>query len=167
MASTKQMEKIWNVSSQTIASWCASGLIPSADKISGRWDIPQDAPKPPCTCYMAYRYLLMIASVQEGAEPDFTLLRKPDTAIVDCFQYLKEAGFCTKISWKSDQGTIDFMKSLKDVRITDAGKALMENEKKKLDKETKKKISASFDAKVGGGILPGEASIKVSTEKEV
>lgn len=159
MADTKEMSRKWNLSIETITALCRAGMIPSAEKEKGRWQIPLDAPKPPCTAHMAMKYLRNIEMIQEGAPVAFSLYRKSTAELVDSFEYLKAIGFLSDFRWKSTAGNeIDFEESLGKVRLTTAAKEFIETMRAKTAEQDESSLDISIGGKLGGGAVPAEVS---------
>ena len=169
MADTKEMSRKWNLSAETITALCRAGMIPSAEKEKGRWQIPLDAPKPPCTAYMAMKYLRNIQMIQEGASVAFSLYRKSTAELVDSFEYLKAIGFLSDFHWESTKDNeIDFEKTLSKVRLTSAAKEFIETMREKTADSDERGLDISIGGKLGGGAVPAEvsASLKYSSKKQ-
>lgn len=168
MANTKEMGRIWNLSADTVTRLCRTGMIPSAEKEKGRWNIPSDAPKPPCTANMAVKLLKNIEMIHEGAAVAFSLYRKRTEDLVDSYEYLKAIGFLSDFRWKNTKdNAIDFIASLKDVKLTSAGREFIASLMSS-DETGESGFDLSLGAKLGGGILPADVSadLKYSRKKK-
>lgn len=164
MADTKEMSRKWKMSPDTVARLCREGMIPSAEKIKGAWSIPGDAIKPPCTAWMAAKYLHAIELINEGAAVDFYLYHKPVEELVDSFEYLRSIGFCTDFRWVSENNEIDFIRTLSGVKLTSDGLDLIASMKE----DSGHSVEISAGGKLGGGVIPAEvnAGVKYSGRKK-
>lgn len=132
MATTKEIGAEWNVKANTVAEYCASGLVPGADKVDGKWVIPAGTPKPMCTSYKAAQYLIYLRNIEEGASPNILLICSDQKTNIDCIEYLSNIGFCSSVKWvNSNDGQIDFENSLRGVKVTDSGINLILKEQNK------------------------------------
>lgn len=163
MATTKEIAEKWGVKPRTVADYCASGMVPSADKTDGIWDIPLDTPKPYCTSYKAAQYLKHIKSIQEGASPNISLICSDSNKNVDCIDFLGSIGFCSKVKWINCDGQIDFDRSLSNVIITADGNNLIVREQRKQEKEE----SAELEVGAYGEVSIGIAKVGGSINKKV
>lgn len=166
MADTKTMAEKWNMTKKTVASLCAHGFIPAADKVNGKWEIPETVPKPPCSVRFALRYLSNIEMINEGAVPKFFLYGKKTEEIVDAYEYLKDLGFCTDFRWISEGGEIDFQKTLTGVKLTAAGREFMKKNAGNSSDEDSSSFEISVNGKAGSSKLPVEGSVNVKYSRK-
>lgn len=122
---------------------CKEGMIPSAEKRNGRWDIPEDAELPPCTGREAALILENLLERNNGMDvcliPARMAARGEET-----LSYL--------INW----GFIERPKADGSMRLANRGIELLEASRrvnkasKKSDKGGKKTTKTSFD--IGGSV---------------
>lgn len=99
MATVKEMAKKWGCSESTVKRYCASGIVPPAEKtgVSSKWIIPDDWPKPPMgrhgLCF------LLDTVCQLGCGVEYKSIRwgyKPDE-VRNGYAYLVSSAFLSTI----------------------------------------------------------------------
>ena len=63
---TKEISKKWHCKQRWVSDRCNEGMVPSATKIGKKWEIPEDAEKPPCAAGMATTLLENIIEIIKG-----------------------------------------------------------------------------------------------------
>lgn len=139
---TKEASKLWSMSPNTIADRCKEGMIPLAEKIRGRWEIPEGSIAPILTRHQACTYFSYLAAIQEGAEPK--------SVNKEGFQFLADAAFITKLG--------DGENYLKDVRITKLGMDLLDDYNSYRKKKGLKELN--FKGGLNFGVAYGEIEVK-------
>ena len=89
MTTTQASEK-WGIPSKRISRLCATGIIPGVEK-TNKWNIPDEAIKPPLTRNKACHIMMDMLTTIEGAKPNKLYTME------DC-EYLANCGFITDIT---------------------------------------------------------------------
>lgn len=144
---TSEKAREWGYSESMVRKLCRSGVIPPAEKVAVKWDIPDRWPKPPLTRHKLCFLLDTINLIHNGSSyTDFKLGYLEDV-IKESFQYLISVGFMTEI----DINHID--RDLETAAITTRGVDLMRRE------ENDSNGSIHFHLRAGGNINLGVASL--------
>lgn len=99
MKTTKEKGEEWGCSARTVAQYCATGLIPPADKI-GRfraWAIPDKWPKPPMRRHALCFLLDTVDQLHLGVTYNDLHMGYSREEVRDGYAYLISAGFMTSI----------------------------------------------------------------------
>ncbi|MBR5947355.1 MAG: hypothetical protein IKZ82_01740 [Clostridia bacterium] len=92
---TKEFAKKHGVKTDWVRERCKEGLIPSAEKKNGRWDIPENAELPPCTGREAALILENIIERAKGIEVRLVPARMAERGEA-ALEYLMNWGFIAK-----------------------------------------------------------------------
>ena len=152
MGSAKEMAKKWGVSKATVNKYCASGIIPMAEKVNRKWDIPDEWPKPPMTRHGLCFLMDTIFLINHGVNYQDLKFGYSEDIIKAGFKYLKNSGFITSININR------LSKSLIKASVTMRGKELIDRE----NGESKGKYS--FTAHVTAGVNSGVVKAGVNLE---
>lgn len=159
---TREFAKKNEKKTDWVRSRCKEGLIPTAEKKSGRWDIPEDAELPPCTGREAALILENIIERNKGIEVCLVPARMGERGEA-ALGYLMNNGF---ISNPDDDGAITVAK-----RGSDFLKELRGAKKTKKTKNTvvkKKKTTFEISGSLGStqGIVPAHLGLNYRAETE-
>lgn len=124
---TKETADKWGCSNGWVRTRCVEGIIPLVEKKGLRWDISEDADKPPCTRHYAVNLLQLIEESQNGVDVNFFPGRNPDK-VMEVYQYLSEWGFISNVDFADE---LEVAEKLKQSVITARGKKLMKAENPK------------------------------------
>ena len=132
---TAYIAKEWGCKPRWVRDRCKEGMIPLAEKKGLRWDISEEADKPPCTRYYAVTLLETLLESSKGIIVNF-FPRKNSEKAIQVYRYLSDWAFVSVIS-SFDREMLPEL--LKTVTITNRGLNLINMEKlfsKKYDKKT-------------------------------
>ncbi|WP_332306272.1 MULTISPECIES: helix-turn-helix domain-containing protein [Enorma] len=154
MATTKEMARKWGCSESTVRNYCASGIIPPAEKSAfpSKWIIPDDWPKPPMGRHGLCFLLDTICQLNNGVEYESIRWGYKPSDIQKAYAYLISAAFMSTID--TNHLSTELQKSI----ITPRGAELIERENREGKSSTK--FRANF--KVAGDV--GVASFEVGGE---
>lgn len=125
---TREFAKKNEKKTDWVRSRCKEGLIPTAEKKSGRWDIPEDAELPPYTGREAALILENIIERNKGIEVCLVPAKMGERGEA-ALGYLMNNGF---ISNPDDGGAITVAKrGIKLIKLFDAKKAVKKPPKRK------------------------------------
>jgi hypothetical protein len=149
----KELENEWGYKASTIRKYCASGIIPPAEKNKGKWVIPDEWPKPPMTRHRLCFLLDTIFQLKHGAIFDALKLGNKEEVKAG-YDYLISSGFISFFN------TDNLSHELVNATVTPRGEALIERD----NKENKKSahFTAHLTAKAGVGLASVEGGIKLS-----
>lgn len=99
---SKEAAKKWGCSANTVTEYCRNELIFGAERVRGKWEIPEKASKPPMSKLQMRRFLQKLLALQEGAELDWNLLGYPLEEIREVYVYLAGMGYIKNIN-KAEQ----------------------------------------------------------------
>lgn len=160
---TKEFAKKNGKKTEWVRERCKEGLIPSAKKRNGRWDISEDAELPPCTGREAALILENLIERNKGIDVCLIPARMAKKG-EETLRYLINWGF---IERPTEDGSM---------RLADRGIDLLEASRrankasKKSDNGGKKTTKTSFD--IGGsvganaGIINGNIGVSYHRETE-
>ena len=141
-----EKSKEWQCSASTIRRFCQSGIIPPAEKQSsnGRWQIPDDWPKPPMTRHALCFLLDSIYQLKSGVDFNDIRFGYSNEEIKQGYNYLIWAAFMSSIN------TDNLSKELAHSNVTPRGEALI---KREIDEgKSHYSSSAYLDAKLNLGV---------------
>jgi hypothetical protein len=134
---TKEKAKEWNCKPKWVAEQCCQGMIPLAEKNARRWDIDEEAEKPPCTRAYAADLLQRISDSQNGISVEFFGKKKTDTDLI-VYQYLSKWDYISKIVFSSKE---ECENKLVNAQVTVRGKDLLKRHNSSVEQKPKKKIA--------------------------
>jgi lipocalin len=135
-------------------------MIPLAKKKARRWDIDEDAEKPPCTGTYAANLLCRISEAEKGMLVEFFLADKPKKELVT-YHYLSRWEYITKIDFS---GKEECEKSLVNAHVTERGRCLIERHNISELQKTKRKTTIKGSAKIAIPSVTLMASMETSKE---
>lgn len=158
MKTAKEKAEEWGCSKSTVKNYCASGIIPPAEKTGprGGWMIPDEWGKPPMSrhglCYLLDTIVQLNSGVQYG-EIQFGY---SDETIKSGYGYLISHAFMSSI----DINHLD--RELGNATVTPRGTALIERENNERKDGTKFKVHGGLAANAGivsaefGGVVTND-----------
>lgn len=146
----KEIARKWHCSERWLVERCKEKMIPLAEKEHGRWTIPEDADKPPCTRNRAVLLLASVYQTQNGKEVNIFPGNKQ--VCIESYKYLSNWGFISSVDYLNEL-------ELKQAKITEKGLELMRDEKEKNIKS-----SALKGIKLISTITPFGPSISLELE---
>lgn len=154
---TKQTADKWNCKPRWVSDRCNENMIPSATKIRGKWDIPEDAEKPPCAVGKA---VSILENLQEIISGNKVYLFSPSSRenSEKVIRYLSREGFVSQIK---DTDEIDAV--VQQITITKRGVELIAHAKKVSVEEVQRQFKIT--AGVHMGIV--NASVEYNASKKV
>ncbi|WP_328225429.1 helix-turn-helix domain-containing protein [Collinsella tanakaei] len=154
MATAKEMARKWGCSESTVRNYCASGIIPPAEKsgVPRKWAIPDDWPKPPMGRHGLCFLLDTIHQLNSGVKYESIKWGYKPSEIQVAYAYLISAAFMSTID--TNRLSAELHKSM----VTPRGAELIERENREGKSSTK--FRANF--KVSGDV--GIASFEVGGE---
>ncbi len=146
----------WGCSESTVKRYCASGIIPTAEKVGLRkgWSIPDNCKKPPMTRHGLCFLLDTIYQVNQGADVDVAGWGFTESDVKEGFKYLISFAFMTPFEWD------DIKTKLKECSVTQRGKELIEREN--IESKGKTSFKAHITAKVNIGVVNVEMGAEAS-----
>lgn len=159
MAKTvEQKSKDWGCSSATVRKYCASGLIPPAEKVGRmhKWMIPDEWPKPPMSRHGLCFLLDTIYQISSGVEYKAIKWGYSREDVIAGFEYLIGAVFMSTID------TNNLENELGNAFVTPRGEALIEKENSEGGRKIK--YTARLKGKASFGIGSLEAEGELSNE---
>ena len=140
---TKEASKKWNCSVETVRNYCASGIIPQAEKMGKTWNIPVGCKKPPMTRHGLCFLLDTIYQLNNGVSYEAVSWGYSMSEVRKGFDYLISNAFMTSI----DVNRLN--KELKNASVTDRGKNLIERENSENKNRPNYKAYVSTEANFG------------------
>lgn len=154
MKTAKEKAVEWGVSSSTVAAYCASGIIPPAEKVGKRkrWEIPDDWCKPPLSRRQLCFLLDTVDQIHLGTNYSDLNMGHKDDVLEAGYRYLIAAGFLT---YKRKNGRT---RDLANAFVTARGASLLERE------NSNSKDGVRFTAHVKAGASLGIAKVELGYE---
>ena len=151
----REIAEQWGCDEDTVRRYCASGIIPVAEKIKRKWSIPDEWPKPPMTRHMLCFLLDTIYQLNHGA--DFRALKfgKRAEEIKAGYDYLISSGFMSSID--TTKLETDLVKAI----VTPRGEALIKRENIENNKKSIH-FKSHVMAKANVGVASVEGELEVS-----
>lgn len=145
MATTKEKAEAWGCAQTTVRDYCASGIIPPAEKkgVPPRWDIPDAWPKPPMGRHGLCYLLDTVCQINSGVAFDSIAWGYRADTIRCGYEYLISSAFMTTIDTRKLEST------LADAKVTPRGMSLIERENQEGKSKTKFRAYASLRADIG------------------
>ena len=151
---TKEKAKEWGCSDRTVRDYCASGIIPPAEQLHGKWDIPDEWPKPPMTRHKLCFLMDTVYQLNHGSKFDDIRWGFSDVDVIKGFNYLLGAVFISNLDTKH------LAETLKDAIVTPRGAALIAKE----NEVSKVKFKAHITAKADLGPVSLEIGGEISNQ---
>ena len=152
---TKEAAKKWGCSEKTVREYCSNGLIPLADKISGKWFVPDEMRKlPPVTLKKA---VYLLSCLEDNVLPAVSGYWN-ENKLSDALVYLSDMRFIIGY-----EGHVSLEEAAEQCRVSKLGKRLIERGKERDDTE----VSRDIGIKVGieSGLPKAEISYNVKKNK--
>lgn len=145
MATVKEKADEWDCSPSTVRDYCASGLIPPAEKkgMPPKWEIPDDWPRPPMGRHGLCFLLDTIYQLNCGVEYDSIRWGYKAKEVRDGYRYLISSAFMSTID------TSNLSVELKRSHITPRGAQLIKKENEKGRSKTKFTAYAKLRGSIG------------------
>ena len=152
----KEMAKEWGCSESTVRNYCASGIIPPAEKLGSprRWRIPDEWPKPPMTRHGLCFLLDTVYQLNHGVRYSSLKWGYPDDEVKAGYDYSISSAFMSYID------TACLPEKLVDATVTTRGAELINRENN--ESKGKYKFKAHITTKVNVGIVSIEAGGEIS-----
>ena len=151
---TKEAAKRWHCGVGTVRKYISTGMIPDAEKIGRKWEIPDRITEQPLTRHKACVLMKDIKLTREGARPQRNATMKE-------YQFLADNGFITDIS-----GYTTVRDVLQKARVTTEGEKLISaEEESKEKKKVKTKTTIKGEAGVKLGVISAKGEITHDIEK--
>lgn len=149
----KQAADKWQVKESTVKKYCKEGMIPLAEKIGMRWEIPDECEKPLVTRHTAAVLMTFITQFEIGARPNLSRLGIKADDIEAVYPFLADMGFISRLN-----AADSLAEKLQGVRVLSSGLALIERENEVLRKKGGLQISG--DVRLNAGIMQVGANLK-------
>lgn len=156
---SKEAAKKWGCSVNTVTEYCRNELIFGAQRIRGKWDIPDKASMPPMSKQHMRKFLQKLLALQEGAELDWDLFGYPLQEIKEVYVYLAGMGYIKNIK-KAEQ---DLNVILQNASLTTGAKEFFSLGEYAETSENQTKTTASVS--VNAGIVNGKVEREVTNKK--
>lgn len=153
---SKEAAKKWGCSTSTVTEYCRNGLIFGAERIRGKWDIPENAGKPPMSKGQMRKFLQNLLSLREGAEIDWNLTGYPLEKIKEVYLYLAGMGYVKNIN-KIEK---DLTALLQNASLTTQAKEFFALEEYAKALENQTKTTASFA--INTGVINGKVEREIT-----
>lgn len=146
---TKTAAKKWGVTANTVAKYCADGLVPGAVKIKKAWKIPYDSIKP-LTLDNIFKLLRLVDTLKHYPELDIDYEQTGllDINIERVFRYLVLLGMVQSFNTIEPTERIPYS-----VRLTQRSLDIIANSKK-----SKNSIDNDLIIKMGAAVIVEIAS---------
>ena len=156
MKTAKEKAAEWGVSPSTVAAYCASGVIPPAEKVGKRrrWEIPDDWCRPPLSRRQLCFLLDTVDQIHLGANYSDLNMGHKDDVLEAGYRYLIAAGFLTYK--RRNSRTNDLANAF----VTARGASLLERENS--DSKDSVKFTGHVKAVASLGIAKVELGYEVS-----
>ena len=154
---TKETAKRWSCNRDWVGKQCREGMIPLAEKKKLGWDIPEEAEMPPCTRRYAVSLLQQIEELQNGISVS-VFREKEYEKQINTYRYLSDWGFISEVSEADFSNRKQVEEKIRRSRITERGRNLIE-----VDKPKEQKISRK-ESRKNAAINLGICSCSYSSE---
>ena len=122
---TKEKAKEWGCTEKTVRQYCNDGIIPLAEKVGRRWQIPDDWGKPPMTRHGLCVLMDTIYQLNHGVSFDSLKWGYSDETIKAGYDYLISVAFISTID------TSKLSEELINSTVTPRGKEIIDKENAK------------------------------------
>lgn len=125
---TKEAAKKWGCAESTVRDYCKSGIIPLAEKVGGKWSIPDEMQMlPPVT---ANRAVYLMRCIQDDVLPETDKYWDAEK-MTEALVYLSDMRFIIDF-----EGHSSLEEAAKKSRVSNIGNALIEAVQEKSGKNT-------------------------------